>query len=52
MAEMNEGQKVIFSGFLQADPGERGYKEESFTTEGSLEEPEFTFSLTAIRADR
>ncbi len=48
IANLNEGQKVIFSGNLTPAPGKTGFYERSMTTRGSLEEPEFKFELTDI----
>jgi len=49
IAEMKQGQNVIFSGHLVPEPDDRGFEETSITTKGSLEEPEFRFTLTDIK---
>ena len=48
IANLNKGQKVIFSGNLTPAPEKAGFYEQSITTRGSLEEPEFKFGLTDI----
>ena len=50
LAELNKGQKVLFSGNLIPKPEEAGFCEKSITTRGSIEEPEFKFNLTSIKS--
>lgn len=49
IAEMKQGENVIFSGQLEPEPDDKGFYEMSMTTKGSLEEPEFRFTLTDIK---
>lgn len=52
LAVLEKNQKVIFSGNLVPDIGGKGFDETSFTTKGSLKEPEFSFNLTEIELVR
>lgn len=48
IATAQTGQKVVFSGDLIPNPEDKGFVEESYTTKGSLENPEFRFELKNI----
>jgi hypothetical protein len=49
LAELSEGQQVIFSGsFFKEDQASDCYKEKSMSMSGSMSQPEFVFDFSSV----